>query len=156
MHMCVCIHIWICVLSLSHVLFFEIPLTIAHQVPLSRGCPRQEYWSGLSFLSPYVYTTHLLYPFLCWWTFSLFPCPGYCKQYCNEHWGASILWSHESNNPSPLPSSKSEKLWQVIPMLREKTLYRTFVWNLEKWYSWTYLQSRNRDIDIENKCMNTK
>ena len=95
--MCVCLHIWICVLSLSHVLFFEIPWTIAHQVPLYRGCPRQEYWSGLSFLSPYVYTTHLLYPFLCWWTFSLFPCPGYCKQYCNEHWGASILWSHESN-----------------------------------------------------------
>ena len=25
------------------------------------------------------------------------------------------------------------------------------MWNLEKWYRWTYLQSRNRDIDIENK-----
>ena len=95
--LCVCIHIWICVLSLSHVLFFEIPWTIAHQVPLSMGCLRQEYWSGLSFLSPYVYTTHILYPFLWWWTFSLFPCPGYCKQCCNEHWGASILWSHGSN-----------------------------------------------------------
>ena len=28
------------------------PWTIAHQVPLSRGFPRQEYWSGLSFPSP--------------------------------------------------------------------------------------------------------
>ena len=31
-----------------------------------------------------------------------------------------------------------------------------YVWNLEKQYRWTYLQSRNRDIDIENKHMDTK
>ena len=24
------------------------------------------------------------------------------------------------------------------------------MWNLEKWYRGTYLQGRNRDIDIEN------
>ena len=95
-HVYVCIHIWICVFSLSHVWFFEIPWTIAYQVPLSIGCPRKEYCSGLLFLSQYVYTTHL-YPFLCWRTYSLFPCPGYCKQSCNEHWGACILWSHGSN-----------------------------------------------------------
>ena len=28
------------------------PWTVAHQVPLSLGFSRQEYWSGLSFLSP--------------------------------------------------------------------------------------------------------
>ena len=26
--------------------------TVAHQVPLSMGLPRQDYWSGLSFSSP--------------------------------------------------------------------------------------------------------
>ena len=31
---------------------FVIAWTIAHQVSLSMGCPRQEYWSGLSFPSP--------------------------------------------------------------------------------------------------------
>ena len=31
---------------------------------------------------------HLLYPFICCWTFSLFPCPGYCKQRCSDNWGA--------------------------------------------------------------------
>ena len=31
-----------------------------------------------------------------------------------------------------------------------------YMWNLEKWYRWTYLQSRNRDTDIENKHMDTK
>ena len=25
-----------------------------------------------------------------------------------------------------------------------------------KWYEWTYLQNRNRDTDIENKCLDTK
>ena len=31
---------------------FMIPWTVAHQAPLSIGFPRQEYWSGLSCLSP--------------------------------------------------------------------------------------------------------
>ena len=30
------------------------------------------------------------------------------------------------------------------------------MWNLDKWYRWTYLQRRNRDIDAENKLMVTK
>ena len=31
---------------------FVTPWTVAHQAPLSMGFPRQEYWSGLTFLSP--------------------------------------------------------------------------------------------------------
>ena len=31
---------------------FSTPWTIAHQVSLSMGFLRQQYWSGLSFLSP--------------------------------------------------------------------------------------------------------
>ena len=31
---------------------FATPWTVAHQVPLSMGFPRQEYWSGLPFPSP--------------------------------------------------------------------------------------------------------
>ena len=27
------------------------------------------------------------YPFICWWTSRLLPCPGYYKQCCDEHWG---------------------------------------------------------------------
>ena len=36
----------------------------------------------------YIYGPHLLYLFLCQWTFKLLPCLCYCKQCCNEHWGA--------------------------------------------------------------------
>ena len=38
--------------SLSCVLLFGIPWTVAHQAPLSMGFPRQEYWRGLPFPSP--------------------------------------------------------------------------------------------------------
>ena len=31
-----------------------------------------EYFTG-------IHTPHLLYPFICWWVFRLFPCLGYCK-----------------------------------------------------------------------------
>ena len=30
------------------------------------------------------------------------------------------------------------------------------MWNLEKWYRGSYFQRRNRDIDVENKCMDTE
>ena len=30
-----------------------------------------------------------------------------------------------------------------------------YMWNVEKWYRWTYLQSRNRDTDVENGHMDT-
>ena len=33
----------------------------------------------------YKYTLHLLYPFICQWTFRLFPCFGYYKQWCYGH-----------------------------------------------------------------------
>ena len=31
-----------------------------------------------------------------------------------------------------------------------------YIWNLEKCYRWSSVQSRNRDTDIENKYMDTK
>ena len=39
-------------MSLNRVQLFVTPWTVAHQVPLSMGFPRQGYWSGLSFSSP--------------------------------------------------------------------------------------------------------
>ena len=38
--------------SLSHVLLFETPWTVAYQAPMSMGFSRQECWSGLPFPSP--------------------------------------------------------------------------------------------------------
>ena len=41
-----------CVFTLSGVQLFAAPWTIARQVPLSMGFPRQEYWSQLPFHAP--------------------------------------------------------------------------------------------------------
>ena len=30
-----------------------------------------------------------------------------------------------------------------------------YMWNLKKWYKWTYLHNRDRLMDTENKCMIT-
>ena len=38
--------------SLSHVRLFATPWTVAHLAPPPMGFSRQEYWSGLPFLSP--------------------------------------------------------------------------------------------------------
>ena len=45
---------WLCVCAqlLSHVQFFLLPWTVAHQAPLSMAFSRPEYWSGLPFPSP--------------------------------------------------------------------------------------------------------
>ena len=55
-------------------------------------------------------------------------------------------------------------IWKTVWRFLKKTKNRTTIWpnslttmwNLEKWYKWSYLQSRNRDTDVENKCMDTK
>ena len=41
-----------CAQSLNYVQLFPTQWTVAHQIPLSTGLPRQEYWSGLPFPSP--------------------------------------------------------------------------------------------------------
>ena len=49
-----------CMLScFSHVRLCATPRTAAHQVPLSTGFSRQEYWSGLPFPSPYIFSLGL-------------------------------------------------------------------------------------------------
>ena len=42
----------LCVCALSRVQLFATLWTVAHQAPLSREFPRQEYWSGLPFPPP--------------------------------------------------------------------------------------------------------
>ena len=46
-----CVHAFV-LSHLSHVQLFATLWTVACQAPLSMGFPRQEYWSGLLFLSP--------------------------------------------------------------------------------------------------------
>ena len=49
---CVCVWVCVCLCVLSRVWVFATLWTVACQAPLSIGFPRQEYWSGLLFLTP--------------------------------------------------------------------------------------------------------
>ena len=48
--------------SLSRVLIFATPWTVAYHAPLSMGFSRQEYWSGLPFPSPEGYAKFIDFP----------------------------------------------------------------------------------------------
>ena len=50
---CLCACVCVCVCTLSCVWFFVTPWSVVDQAPLSMEFSRQEYWSGLPFLSPY-------------------------------------------------------------------------------------------------------
>ena len=57
------------------------------------------------------------------------------------------IWVNSSEVDEPRACytqwSKSEREKQI--------LYNTYIWNLQKWYWWTYLQGRNRDRHREQK-----
>ena len=44
--------------------------------------------------------------------------------------------------------SKSERKNQIL-------YFNTYIWNLEKWYWWIYLQGRSGDADVENEYVET-
>ena len=58
-YMCVCVCVRACTRAQlpSHVQLFATQQTVAHWVPLSMGCPRQEYCSGLPFPSQGIFPT---------------------------------------------------------------------------------------------------
>ena len=45
---------------------------------------------------------HIFFIHSCQWTFRLLPCFGYCKQCCNEHWGACIHGKESACNAGDL------------------------------------------------------
>ena len=46
--------------------------------------------------------------------------------------------------------------WRKSDRERQISYDIAYMWNLKKWYKWTYLQNRNRVTDVENKLMVTK
>ena len=67
--------------------------------PVSEGVFLIYLWREMYSTSTYSSTIlfspvpQLPYPFICWWTSRLLPCPSYCKQCCDEHWGARVSFN---------------------------------------------------------------
>ena len=62
-----------------------------HGVKKSRT--RLSDWTELNWIFHCVYVPQLSYTFVCRWTSRLLPCPGYCKQWCDEHWGTCVSFN---------------------------------------------------------------
>ena len=56
----------------------------------------------------------------------------------------------------PLPFASHSPTMSVLTEHQISYILTHIWWNLEKWYRWIYLQSRNRDTDAENKYMDTQ
>ena len=46
--------------------------------------------------------------------------------------------------------------WSSSEREKQISYIKAYMWSLEKWYRWSYLQSRKRDTDIEDKSTDTK
>ena len=70
-------------------------------------------------------------------------------------WSIKLKWHVFSPqiNLKPAYSHYLHKIVYHIPYYKIKHTNKK--WNLEKWYRWAYLQSRNRDADVENGCVDT-
>ena len=60
----------------------------------------------------------------------------------NETGSLRELWMNLESVIQSEAKSEREKQTSYVNMC---------IWNLEKWYTWTYFQGRNRDADIENR-----
>ena len=74
-------------------------------------------------------------------------CDGILLSHKKEH-----IWvsPNEVDEPRPYYTelSKSEREKQI-------SYTNTYIWNLERWYYWTYLRSSSGDTDIKNRHMDT-
>ena len=114
-----------CAQSLSRVLLFAIPWTIAHQAPMAMGFPRQEYWSWLPFPSPGAFPTqgsnpHFFHP-RHWQACSLPPHP----LENTFKWGLVII---EENNfvwrkAKSLLAYKKHAFWWIVLSINSSALF---------------------------------
>ena len=45
--------------------------------------------------------------------------------------------------------------WSKSEREKQMPYINTYMWNIEKWYGWTYLLGRNRDADEQDKLEDT-
>ena len=66
-----------------------------------------------------------------------------------KEWNNAICSNIEGPRDCHTEWSKSDRERQISYDI-------AYMWNLKKWYKWTYLQNRNRVTDVENKLMVTR
>ena len=65
---------------------------------------------------------------------------------------SGLAESYDSSIFSLLRNQGSQTEWSKSEREKQILYISAYMWNLEKWYRWTYLQGRNRDADRERIC----
>ena len=113
------------------------------------GSQRVEHdWvTELNWIFHCVYLPLLSYPFVCWCTSRLLPCPSYCKQCCDEHWDTHVSfnsgflsvyaqqWSlyFQSPKPDPLFGELTSGYWSNIGSKYRKSEFPRSLNALTQW-----------------------
>ena len=80
----------------------------------------------LSCFPGYIYTPHVLYPLICWWTPRMLPCPGYCKQWLQ--WTLGCVYLFElcfSSFPDICPGVGLQDQMVALFLVFEEAPYRS-------------------------------
>ena len=77
-------------------------------------------WTELNWMLHCVYVPLLSYPFICWWTSRLLPCPAYYKQCCDEF----LLWMYIEYTPFYFTCTDAFYCFNLTPF------YQCSKWNL--------------------------
>ena len=88
------------------------------------------------------------------------PCV-YIHTHTHTHTHNGILLSHKQQWNNAICSNIDghrdyHTKWSKSDRERQMSYDITHMWNLKKWYKWTYLQNRNRLTDIKDKLIITK
>ena len=124
-------------------------------------------WSGYVTAEAAIYS--FLFFFFNWRIFALQCCIGfwYTTTQTSYKYIYVSLPLEPPTHPTPLGCHRAISLteadeptvcyseWSKLEREIQISYNETYIWNLEKWYRWNYLQGRNRDADVENRIVHT-
>ena len=72
------------------------------------------------------------------------------------HIQSMIVLSHEKENLWVSSNDVDEPRayyteWSKLEREKQMSYVNAYIWNLERWYQWNYLQGRNENTDVENR-----
>ena len=70
-----------------------------------------------------------------------------------EAWCATVHGGHKKLDITEQLNNNKE--WNKSERKKQILYINAYIWNLEKWYWWTYLQGRNTDVNVEDTLVGT-
>ena len=76
------------------------------------------------------------------------------KSECVLSFKLELFWKQNIDKVWKPDFAELEKEWSKSEREKQISYIKAYIWNLEKWYKYTYFQDRNRDSDVKNGPVN--